>query len=134
LRQNVSNKKKTDEFIGKIKNQEINTTVKKVKQQEHIQGTKKWAQRVKENLKNKGTAPDMFLKDIDVQKLVDDSKGSGIFEFRKNQEYPIEYVSSEKVIGKAFNPMTKKYEDTKRFAIRYSSKGVHAHPVYERSW
>ena len=52
-------------------------------------------------------------------------------QFRKGQQYPIEYVTADLVIGKSYNLGTGKYEDTKRFAIRYSSKGIHLHPVKE---
>ena len=60
LRQQALNRKKTDRFLKQIHDGEINTAVKKVKQQEHIRGTKKWKQRVREDLASKGTAPDMF--------------------------------------------------------------------------
>ncbi len=132
LQQKIYNKKKVEQFVEKLNRNEVNLNLKKVKQQEHILGTKKWKQRVKNDLVSKKTAPDMFNSDIDIQKLTNETVGTGIFEFRKNQEYPIEYVTYSLVIGKAFNPKTGKYENTHRFAIRYSSKGVHAHPVYER--
>lgn len=132
ISQQVITKKKTTEFIGKLRNGEINTTVRAVKQQEHILGTKKWRQRVKSDLATKESAPDMFENHINIQELINQSMGTGLLEFRKNQTFPIEYVTSPDIVGKAFNPITKKYEYTHRFAIRYSSKGVHAHPVYER--
>lgn len=131
LRQQVLNKKKADEFVQKLYHEGINKKIKNVKQQEHIQGTKKWKERVKFDLKTKGTAPDMFYKDTDIQGLFDSKAGTGDFEFRKNQQYPIEYINADKPIGRYFNMGTQKYEETRRFAIRYSSKGWHAHPVKE---
>ena len=131
LRQQVLNKKKTNEFLEKLHRGEINTKIKNVKQQEHIRGTKKWKQRVESDLRTKGTAPDMFYKDTDIQMLFDSKVGTGDFEFRKNQQYPIEYINADKPIGRYFNMGTGKYEETRRFAIRYSSKGWHAHPVKE---
>ena len=131
LRQQALYKKKSAAFVEKLHNGEINTTVKKVKQQEHIRGTKKWKQRVKVDLATKGTAPDMFYKDVDTQELVNRLAGTGTLKFQKGQPYPVEYITADKVVGKRFNSGTGKYEDTRRFAIRYSSKGVHLHPVKE---
>ncbi|MBS6377334.1 MAG: hypothetical protein KH441_11370, partial [Clostridium sp.] len=131
FRKKVENLEQARRFKEKLKNGSINTAVRNVKQQEHIQGTKKWRQRVRSDLETKGTAPDMFYKNVDVQKLVDEYSGTGEFEFRKNQQYPIEYISVKKPIGKYFNLGKGRYEETKRFAIRYSSKGVHLHPVKE---
>lgn len=131
LKEKVAAQKKIEEFLKQLHAGNINTNVKTVKQQEHIQGTKKWKQRVKSDLALKGTAPDMFYKNVDVQELVDHLAGTGTLKFHKGQQYPIEYVTGDAVIGKRFNLGTGKYEDTKRFAIRYSSKGVHLHPVKE---
>lgn len=94
-------------------------------------GTKKWKQRVKADLISKGTAPDMFYKDVDTQELVNRFAGTGTLKFQKGQQYPVEYITVDRIIGKRFNSGTGKYENTRRFAIRYSSKGVHLHPVKE---
>ena len=131
LRKKVENLEKSRKFKEKLKDGSINIAVRNVKQQEHIQGTKKWRQRVRSDLETKGTAPDMFYKNVDAQKLVDEYSGTGEFEFRKNQQYPIEYISAKEPIGRYFNLGKGRYEETKRFAIRYSSKGVHLHPVKE---
>lgn len=131
LRQEVLGRKKTEEFLNQLHNGEVSTAVKKVKQQEHVLGTPKWRQRVKADLASKGTAPDMFYKDVDIQELVKSLSGTGTLKFRKGQPYPVEYITVDRVIGKRFNSGTGKYEDTRRFAIRYSSKGVHLHPVKE---
>lgn len=131
LRKRVSNHEKSRNFKEKLRNGEIITAVRNVKQQEHIQGTKKWKQRVRSDLETKGTAPDMFYKNMDIQKLMDEYSGTGEFDFRKNQQYPIEFISAKEPIGKYFNLGKGRYEETKRFAIRYSGKGVHLHPVKE---
>lgn len=131
FKKKIQNREKARKFKEKLKNGEISTAVRSVKQQEHIQGTKKWKQRVRIDLESKGTAPDMFYRGVDVQQLVNDFSGKGVLEFRKNQIYPIEYISIGKPVGRYFNIGTGKYVETKRFAIRYSSKGVHLHPVKE---
>lgn len=74
----------------------------------------------------------MFFREIDIQALVEKYKGTGNIIYRKGQDYPIEYITADNVIGKAFNLVSdNKYENTRRFAIRYSSKGIHLHSVKE---
>lgn len=116
----------------KIINKEYNLDVKFQKQQEHILGKKKWTDRARDDFSKGKSLADAFYKDVDIQKLVSENAGSGIIEIRKNQQFPIEYIQLDKNIGVAFNHNTRKYENTSRFAIRYSSKGVHAHPVLPR--
>lgn len=131
LRQKAAIRRKENNFRNRLHNGEINTNVRSVKQQEHVCGTEKWKQRVKLDFETKNTAPDMFYEDVDIQELVNKYAGTGILRFGKGQPYPIEYVSADRYIGKRFNYGLGKYENTKRFAIRYSSKGVHLHPVKE---
>lgn len=131
FRHEVLNQKKADRFLAQLRTGEINVSVKRVKQQEHIRGTKKWRQRVKSDLATRGTAPDMFFEEVDTQELANRLAGTGTLKFHKGQKYPVEYITADKAIGKRFNLGTGKYEDTRRFAIRYSSKGVHLYPVKE---
>ncbi|WHH58473.1 phage minor capsid protein [Petroclostridium sp. X23] len=116
----------------KISNGEISTKIKEQKQQEHILGSKKWLNRVKMDLKNNKSPADAFFKNTDIQKLIQENAGTGIINFRKNQPYPVEFISIEGNVGVAFDFVKRKYVKTNRFAIRYSSKGVHAHPVLPR--
>ncbi len=131
LQQKIYNKKKVEQFVEKLNRNEVNLNLKKVKQQEHVRGTKKWNQRVIESVKQGKTLPDMFYSHESIEKLVEKYKGTGLIQFRRNQDYPIEYVTADHFVGKYFNSGIGKYEETKRFAIRYSSKGVHLHPVKE---
>ena len=132
IKDNAAQTVKINKFKADLSNGNVNINVKQQKQMEHIQGTKKWQQRVKREIKS-GKAPDMFYKDVDVESLIKKYAGNGKIQFRKGQEYPIEYIDADTYIGKSFDFATMKYKDTKRFAIRYSSKGVHLHPVPERS-
>lgn len=132
IKQLCKDKIKVNGFIDKLKNGECNLTLKKQKQLEHTLGHNKWINRTREEFKNNKPLADAFFKEVDVQKIIIDHAGTGTIDFRKNQQYPIEFISIEKPIGVAFNHLTRKYEKTNRFAIRYSSKGVHAHPVLPR--
>ena len=131
LKNQYRTQKKVLLFKEKLSKGTANLSVKKQKQQEHILGRKKWKERVRLDLKEKASAPDMFYKTVDVEQLVKEYSGTGVLQFRKGQDYPIEYISANYPVGKAFNLESGRYMDTKRFAIRYSSKGVHLHPVKE---
>lgn len=131
LKEDYIHETKVHDFKEKLKSGEIPTNIKFQKQQEHILGSKKWIRRTREALTDEKTPPNMFSKDVDIEALVEQYKGQGTIKFRPGQQYPIEYISADRVIGKAFNLGTKKYVDTVRFAIRYSSKGVHLHPTKE---
>lgn len=126
---NNNYKDKVEDFIEELKNGNINTKLRWRKQAEHIEGTKENKIRINEDIKNGKTAASIFYKDVDVKELFDIYHGKGEMVFMENQTYPVEYVSVEKPIGKVYNIGKKEYEETNRIAIRYSSKGVHLHPV-----
>lgn len=131
LKETVANRQKADKFLEKLHSGDINTNIKRVKQQEHVQGTKAWKKRVQDSIKQGKTFPSIFSSEESIETLVRNYKGTGIIDFKKNQDYPVEYITADHVVGRCFNTGTGKYEETKRFAIRYSSKGVHLHPVKE---
>jgi hypothetical protein len=120
---------KVTEFIEALKNGDINTKLRWHKQAEHIEGTKENVIRVNEDIKNGKTVASIFYQDIDIKELFDKYHTKGEMVFLPNQTHPIEYVSVEKPIGKVYNIGKKEYEETNRIAIRYSSKGIHLHPV-----
>ena len=43
--------------------------------------------------------------------------------------FPVEYITFENTIGKAYNYGTKKWVDVSRVAVKYSKTGVHIYPV-----
>lgn len=122
---------KIKEARDKILNNEYNLQVRQQKQKEHIQGDQKWIDYFKRKVNSKSqNRPTMFNKDVNVQQLVNQYKGSGIIEYnRKNDVYPREYIDTNKIIGKYWDESTMKYKNATRFVIVYSSKGVHAFPI-----
>jgi len=120
---------KVSDFLKALNEGEINTKLRWRKQAEHVEGTKENAIRINTDLENGKTVASIFYKDTDVQQLFDKYHGKGEMVFLPNQEYPIEYITIENVIGEVYNIGKGKYEETDRIAIRYSSKGVHLHPV-----
>lgn len=131
LKEAVANQQKADKFLERLHSGDINTNIRRVKQQEHVRGTKAWKKRVQDSIKQGKTLPSIFNSEESIEALVQQYKGTGIIDFKKNQEYPVEYITADHVVGRYFNTGTGKYEETKRFAIRYSSNGVHLHPVKE---
>ncbi len=120
---------KVSDFRKALKNGEINTKLRWHKQAEHVEGTKENAIRINEDIKHGKTVASIFYEGVDVQQLFDKNHSKGDIVFLPNQTYPIEYISVEKPVGKVYNIGKREYEETDRIAIRYSSKGVHLHPV-----
>lgn len=129
---NVIIGQKIQTFQNDLAHGKINLNIKKEKQREHICGDTKWRKRIADDLKNSNTPTSMFSGNTDIQKLVDTYAGKGKIVYRdEKQKYPIEYVTSDHVIGKVWDSGKNRYVDTKRFVIRYSNKGIHLHPVKE---
>lgn len=68
----------------------------------------------------------------DIDAIIKEYAGKGTISFPFNREFPYEYVSLDQNIGKVYNVGEKKYMETDRVAIVYSSKGVHLYPV--KNW
>lgn len=116
------------EFTQKLKKGECNLIVRRVKQQEHILGTKQWRERTAKAIKNGNSGPGAFYKEIDIQDLINRYTAKGII------SPPKEFVDTDGIIGIAFDFVSRKYVKTSRIAIHYSVNGTHAFPVIpERS-
>ena len=127
-------KGKVDVFLEKLNNGEINLKIKKDKQKQHIYGSKEWEKRIQADRANEDTPTSAFYEKTDIQSLMDKYSGTGIIHFNDTKQlYPVEYVDAECCIGVVWNSGRRKFVDTKRFAIRYSKKGVHLHPVKEEN-
>ena len=116
-------------FLEKLQSGSINTNIRTQKQNEHIEGTMERARKIA-NDEEKGKTPSSeFYSDVNLSEIVEKYAGKGDFAFRQNHELPIEYISLDRNIGKVYNVGEKKYMETDRIAIVYSSKGVHLYPV-----
>lgn len=137
---NVVNHNKDDiinskiiEFKKRLENGEVNTKIKWNKQKEHVLGTKEWKKRVQDDIRLGKTPASFFLKEIDYNDLIASNLGKGKIVFTNDKNlYPKEYIQYDEVIGRVFNVGTGRFEVTRRFAIHYSNKGIHAHPVKEK--
>lgn len=120
------------DFQNELSKGNINLKLKTEKQRDHIRGDEKWRKRIDDDLKKSNTPTSMFFESTDIQKLINDYVGKETFYFKdEKQKYPVEYVTADYVVGKVWDSGKGRYVDTKRFAIRYSNKGVHLHPVKE---
>lgn len=125
-------KGKVDVFLEKLNNGEINLKIKKDKQKQHIRSSKEWKKRIQADITNGDTPTSAFYEKTDIQSLVDKYSGTGIIHFNDTKQlYPVEYVDAECCIGIVWDSGREKFVNTKRFAIRYSKKGVHLHPSKE---
>ncbi len=127
----IREKKQT--FINDLENGKINLNLRKQKQQEHILGTKKWFNRVKEDISNNKNPPSAFYKNVDIDLLIRENCGKGMLDFKSEKaEFPTEFVTLNSLIGKTYDAIYGKYIDTSVIQIVYSKKGTHAYPVFER--
>jgi hypothetical protein len=56
--------------------------------------------------------------------------GTGKIEFKSAKNpFPIEFISLDKPVGKAYNCSEGKYVDVTKVAIKYGKDGIHAYPV-----
>lgn len=125
------------EMVGRFKKElsadKINTKLKWHKQREHMEGTKEHLERIKRDVENNKTPASYFYKDVDINKILHDSVGKGIIDFKSSsQMFPNEYITLEKPIGKVYNIGRREYIETKRIQIKYAKDGVHVFPVKER--
>lgn len=129
---NVIIGKKIYNFQNALKQGKVNLNIKREKQRDHIRGDVKWKKRISEDLKNAATPTSMFFESTDIKGLVDNYAGKGTIIYRdEKQNYPIEFITASQTVGKVWDSGLNRYVDTRRFVIRYSSKGVHLHPVKE---
>ena len=116
-----------------IKVEDCNKKIKDSKQHEHSEGHKRWIEESQKNIE-KGKNPNSFIyKGVDAQALVNSFSGTGTICYRRNNPYPLEYISTSKAMGETFERKTGGYVPTKRLCIVYSKKGTHIFPVAERS-
>ena len=102
--------------------------IREQKQREHIDGTVERNKRIINDKNNNKTPSSYFDKDFDINKLYEKNRGKGLI-ITNPQGWADEYISVEDYVGYVYNVGTKQYQKVKRFVIKYSSKGVHLHPV-----
>ncbi len=126
-----------EDFKERLKNGEVNLKVQKNKQLEHIQGSKPFLNRFKQAWATRGrensiTPQSFFYKTQDIEQIIKDYSGKGIFVYNPaNKNVMSEYVSVDRAIGRCYNRSTNRYEETRRICIRYTNKGVHLYPTKE---
>ena len=124
--------KRVEDFRKTIADGSQSLKLRKQKQREHIQGDKKWLERLKASVPERRSLPSAFYRDVDIQRLIAECAGKGtIYYPDPKRELPIEYVDAGGTVGIYFTLVKGRYVSTHRFAIVYGKKGVHAYPVKE---
>ena len=120
---------KASSFKTELGKGNINTSIRRQKQNEHVAGTKERERRIERDNET-GKASSYFYEDTDVEKLIEGLCGTGTIQFDSESSlFPVEYITLEKPVGKVYNVGEEKYVDVSRIAIKYGSKGVHAYPA-----
>ena len=124
-----ANAKKVDAFKKDLASGNVNLKLRTQKQNEHIAGTRQWEDRLKRDQES-GRVSTYFYEGTDVEALISGLHGTGVIQYDSEKSlFPVEFISLEKPVGKAYNYGTKKWVDVSRIAIQYGSNGVHAYPV-----
>ena len=105
----------------------------KGRQRKHIEGTTEFEQN-RQAMKriSPGSEPSKLLPNVDAAALIKKYKGTGDIREYRGSSYPREFILTDNIIGQTWVVSKKKYIDTKRFLISYSSIGVHIYPVAEK--
>ena len=98
------------------------------RQNKHIEGTREFAQN-RDKMKRLSPGSEPSILDADAHELIEKYKGTGMIDVPKGSEYPRETVDTDRIVGKTWVQSMRKYADTKRIKIFYSSAGVHIVPV-----
>ena len=117
------------EFMKKLSNGDVKLNIKKIKQNEHIEGTRAREIRIARE-KETGKISTFFYADTNVEELLKGRFGTGEIQYKSEKDlFPTEFITLEKPVGKAYNYGKGQYVDVSRIAIKYSADGVHAFPV-----
>lgn len=109
----------------------VGTRMKAQKQQEHVWGAKEFIRRT-EAAKAAGTnLPSAFYKDVDIEALVKAHIGKGTSVVGADGSV-CEYFSAGKNVGWVYLRAAGAYQTTSRVCIKYSRKGWHAFPTFEK--
>jgi hypothetical protein len=102
-------------------------------QSKHIAGTKEYNDYVK-RLSDAGQyGPSRIYGDIDyAEKLIEKYSGKGVPIIIKNKWQNSERITAVEFIGTVVNNLTGDEQETNRFKIHYSKKGVHIVPDYKK--
>lgn len=101
------------------------------KQAQHIPGAMEWKRRIRENLAAGRLLPSTFKKGLNPVDLLDMYAGTGLVCHPSSSDYPEEYIQLEGIVGRTFLKNERRYVNTRRICIRYSSQGAHMFPVRE---
>jgi hypothetical protein len=100
----------------------------KGRQNKHIPGTKEFVQK-REKMQSESSGSEPSILTADAQAIVDKYKGTGKVYPNRGSSFPREEIDLQEIIGQTWVISEKKYVDTHRVMVLYSTKGVHIVPV-----
>lgn len=112
----------------KLPEGEYNLTVRRQVQNRHIEGTKEYNDYV-ERLSDKSLMPSKIAPNTDVQSVVREFHGKGIYDPNPKDSSPREKVNTGRVIGQYWDNDKNQYVDTTCIKIVYSKRGTHIYPI-----
>ena len=108
-----------------------NLTVRRQVQNRHIEGTTEYNNYIEENnKKRKSFLPSVLAPNVNVQDLINEFHGKGIFAPHPDGKQLRERVDTGRIIGQYWDYEEGKLVDTTWLMIVYSNKGTHVYPIY----
>ena len=105
-----------------------NLTIRRQVQNRHIEGTREYREYVN-RLMEKNLMPSKISPDSDVQALVNEFHGKGIYDPNPKDGSAREKIDTRRIIGQYWDINLNKYVDTTWFMIVYSKRGTHIYPL-----
>lgn len=105
-----------------------NLNIRRQVQNRHIEGTREY-QEYQRRVSERGLKPGKMQPDVDIQALVNEFHGKGIYDPNPIDNSPREQVNVGRVIGQYWNNREDKFIDTTWIEIVYSKNGVHVYPI-----
>ena len=105
-----------------------NLTIRRQVQNRHIEGTPEYLNYVS-RLSEKNLMPSRMAQDTDVQSLIREFHGKGIYTPNPKDNSPREKVDTGRIIGQYWDIETNQFVNTTWIMIVYSKRGTHVYPI-----
>lgn len=105
-----------------------NLTVRRQVQNRHIEETREFNDYVN-RLAERNLRPSKMPKDTDIQSLINEFHGKGIYTPNPKDNSPREKIDTGRIIGQYWDNDKKQFVDTSWLMIVYSKRGTHIYPI-----
>ena len=105
-----------------------NLTIRRQVQNRHIEGTREFKDYAS-RLAEKNLLPSKMPQDTDIQSLIKEFHGKGIYTPNPKDDSPREKIDTGRIIGQYWDTDKEQFVDTSWVMIVYSKRGTHIYPI-----